>query len=64
MEDQLCAICDKEIGNHDILFINGTEAYACYGAQIQQEELKSKLTKWLEERAPREHRDSNQAGSL
>lgn len=41
-----CALCEQDIENHDVIIVNGTEAYACYGKR-ESEVIKEKLINWI-----------------
>lgn len=44
---KLCALCDQDITSHDIVLVDGDEAYACYN-NSQPEDNAKKLKQWIE----------------
>jgi len=44
----LCPLCDQEIPDHNKIFIDGDEAFACYESSSDEETKKMKIMDWIE----------------
>jgi hypothetical protein len=44
---KLCALCDQDLTSHDVIFVDGTEGYACYNDKTPEDNAR-KLNEWIE----------------
>ena len=46
--EKICPLCERDMDDHDKIYISGDEAYACYGKDNDQETNKQKLIDWIQ----------------